>query len=109
MLNRRNTKPLHRTRLAKTFQPTVPSFTATAAIVAGKVRVTVPSQYVINGVPSFTCQGVTPTAVTAVSSTTFDLTYAVTPVTTNTFIIDANDPGIRFPNGGYIAPATVTL
>jgi len=109
MLTRRSVKPLHRTRLAKTFQPTVPSLTCTAAIVSTKVRVTTPQAYTKNGIPNFTVQGVAPTAITAVSATTFDLTYAVTPVTGNTFVIDANDPAIRFANGGYCAPLTVTL
>lgn len=109
MLTRRSVKPRHTSRLAKNYQPLVPTFTATAAINSSKVRVTTPSQYTLNGVPGFTVQGVRPTAVTAVDATHFDLTYATTPVTGNTFIIDANDPGVRFPNGGYLAPLTVTL
>lgn len=109
MLTRRNVKPRHTTRLAKTFQPNVPSLVSTAVINSAKVRVTVPQQYTINGIPAFTVQGVNPTAITAVSATTFDLTYAAAVVATNVFVIDANDPGVRFANGGYIAPLTVTL
>lgn len=109
MLTRRNVKPRHITRLAKTFQPNVPALTATAAINATHVRVTVPQQYTINGIPNFTVQGVAPTAINAVSATTFDLVYAAAVVATNVFVIDANDPAIRFANGGYLAPLTVTL
>jgi hypothetical protein len=70
----------------------------------------VASQSVVqSGIPHFTVQGVAPTSITPVSATTFDLGYAVTPVTTNTFIVDANDPQIRTANGGYLAPGTVTL
>jgi hypothetical protein len=109
MLTRRNTKPLHRTRLAKTFQPTVPTVASTASIVSTKVRVVCAQAYTSNGIPHFTVQGVAPTAITNVNATTFDLTYAVTPVTTNVFIIDANDPAIRFANGGYLAAGQTTF
>lgn len=98
-----------RVRLPKTFQPVVPAVSWTASIVSGKVRVVASQSVVTAGIPKYTVQGVAPTSITSISATTFDLGYAATPVTTNVFIADANDPGIRVANGGYLAPGTVTL
>jgi hypothetical protein len=109
MLTRRNTKPLHRSRLAKTFQPTVPSISWTAAIVGGKVRVTTTQNLTLNGVPHFTVQGVNPTAITSVSAGVFDLTYAATPVSTNVFVVDGSDPAVRNAVGGYLAAGSFTF
>jgi hypothetical protein len=109
MIKRAPRQPKHRTRLPNTFQPIVPSITWTASIVSGKVRVVASQTVVQSGIPAFTCQAVRPTSITSISGTTFDLGYAVTPVTTNSFVVDANDPAIRIANGGYLAPGTVTL
>jgi hypothetical protein len=98
-----------RTRLPKTFQPIVPSVSWTASIVSSKVRLVASVSVTTNGVPKFTVQGVNPTAITIISATTFDLTYATAPVTTNVFVVDANDPAVRAANGGYLAAGQTTF
>lgn len=98
-----------RLRLPKNYQPIVPTIAFTASIVSGKVRVVAAATVTQSGIPAFTVQGIKPTSITTISGTTFDLGYAVTPVTSNTFIVDANDPQIRTANGGYLAPGSVTL
>lgn len=110
MIKRAPRAPRNRTRLPAVFQPTAPALIATAAINTGKVRVTTNLPYVYAAIPAtFTVQGVGPTALTPISPTVFDLTYAVTPVTTNVFQIHANDPGVRGQAGGFVAAATTTF
>jgi len=108
MLTRRNTKPLHRTRLAKTFQPTVPSLAFTPAASGNNVTLTVPNGYVLNGVPNFTANGTSPTSAIASNGTVITLTYAAA-TTGKTFVADANDPAVRYANGAYLSALTVTL
>lgn len=98
-----------RVRLPKNYQPIVPTVSYTASIVSGKVRVVASTAVTQSGIPAYTVQGVRPTSITSINSTTFDLGYAATPVTGNTFITDANDPQVRTANGGYLAPGSVTL
>ena len=110
MIKRAPRQPRHRQRLAPTFQPTVPALTWTMSIVAAKLRVTVTSPYTYGGVlPKITVQGALATAITQVSSTVFDLTYASSVVTTNVVVVPANDPGIRSMTGGFLNAGTVTL
>jgi len=108
MLNRRNVKPLHRTRLAKTFQPTVPSLTFTPAASTNNVTLTVPTGYVLNGIPLFTCNGSLPTAAVASNSTVITLAYGFA-TSGKVFTSDANDPAVRYANGAYLSALTVTL
>lgn len=98
-----------RIRLPKNFQPISAAISYTASIVSGKVRVVASQSVVQSGVPHYTVQGVAPTSLTSISATTFDLGYAVTPVTTNVFVTDANDPAIRTASGAYLAAGSVTL
>lgn len=107
MIKRAPRQPRHRNRLPATHQITVPAVTWTAAIAGGKVRVTTAIPVSIEGVPSaITVQGVSPTAITAVSATVFDLTYAATPVATNVFIIPAGVQAIQSQTGGVLAAGT---
>ena len=100
----------HRIRLPKTYQPLIADLAATLSIASAKLRVTTTIPMVISGIPTgITVQGVAPTAVTQVSSTVFDLTYAASVVTTNVAVIPAGVSQVRGNNGGSLAAATVTL
>ena len=109
MLTRRSVKPLHRTRLAKTFQPTVPTVAWTASNVTNQLYMTVPAGYVLNGIPGATANGTKATAAAAHNSTVIALTYAANVTTGTNIVLGANDPGVRYPNGAYLSALTVTL
>ena len=110
MIKRAPRKPSHRTRLPATFQPTAPAVIWTAAIATAKLRLTTNVPVVIQALPTgITVQGVAPTAVTQVSSTSFDLTYPSSVVTTNVVVVPSNVPQIRSAPGGYLNAGTVTL
>lgn len=110
MIKRAPRQGRSRGRLPANFAPSVPALTWTAAIVAGKVRVTTGLPYTLGGIPlSLKVQGVAPTAVTPVTATTFDLTYLATPVTTNVFLVGANEPNVRSASGGFLNAGTVTF
>jgi hypothetical protein len=109
MATRAPRQPRHRTRLSNSHQPIVPPITWTAAIASGKVAVTCSLPVVLAGLPAFTVQGVKPTAITQVSATVFDLTYAATPVTGNVFVVDPNDPAIRGQAGSFLNAGTTTF
>lgn len=110
MIKRAPRQPRHRTRLPAGYAPTVPALTWTAAIVSGKVRVTTQLPYTLQGLPTgLTVQGVAPISVTPVSATTFDLGYTATPVTTNVFLVPANEPHVRGAAGGFLNSGTTTF
>jgi len=109
MLTRRNTKPLHRTRLSKTFQPVVPAVAWTASNVTNQLYMTVPSGYVLNGIPGATANGSLATAAAAHNATVIALTYSANVTTGSVIVLGPNDPGVRYPNGAYLSALTVTL
>lgn len=99
-----------RNRLPKNFQGQVPASSWTAAINATKIRITTDLPSVISGIPvGITCQGVAPTAITQISATVFDLTYAAAVIATNVMVIPANTPEIRNGAGGFLAAGTKTF
>ncbi len=115
MIKRAPRQTPNRTRLPKSFQPTTPALTWTAAVSGGKARVTtatpwvydasVPSSIVINKTTNTAC-----TAITPVSSTVFDLTFgAHTVVATDTLIIPGGVYTVRNANGGNLAAGQTTF
>lgn len=110
MIKRAPRQPRHRTRLAPSFQPAAPGITWTVSIVSTKARVVCSLPISIAGIPlGMTCQGVAPTAITSINPTTFDLTYASAPVSTNTFAVAANQYNVRGAAGGTLAAGTYTF
>jgi hypothetical protein len=110
MIKRAPRQPRHRTRLPNSFQPTVPPLTWAATIVATKARLTLNLPYSIGGLPvGITVQGVAPTAITQVSATAFDLTYAAAVVATNVLVVPAGVPQIRGAAGGTLAAGSFTF
>lgn len=110
MIKRAPRQGRSRGRLPNNYSPTVPALTWTAAIVGGKVRVTTGLPYTLGGLPlTLKVQAVSPTAVTAVTATTFDLTYAATPIATNVFTVGANEPNVRAATGGFLNAGTFTF
>jgi hypothetical protein len=109
MATRAPRQPRHRNRLHPSFQPTVPPITWTASIVTGKVQVVTNLPVVLAGLPAFTVQGVKPTSISSVNATTFDLSYAATPVTTNVFVVDPNDQGVRGSTGSFLNAGSTTF
>lgn len=110
MIKRAPRQPRHRTRLPATFNPTIPALTYTATISAGNVLVTTTLPVTIAGLPAgFKVQGVSPLTITSVSATSFTLHYTAAVVSTNVFVTDANDPGVRGTAGGYLAAGSTTF
>lgn len=110
MIKRAPRQGRSRNRLPNNFSPSVPALTWTAAIVAGKVRITTGLPYTLAGIPlSIKNQAVSPTAITPVTATTFDLTYAATPVATNVLTVGANEPNVRSASGGFLYAGTFTF
>ena len=110
MIKRAPRQSRGRTRLPNNYSPVVPAVTWTAAIVAGKARITTNLPVVINALPvGMTVQGVAPTSVTQISSNSFDLGYAATVVTTNVLVIPQNAPQVRGQAGGFLNAGTNTF
>ena len=109
MLTRRNTKPLHRTRLAKTFQPVVPTVAWSASNVTNQLYMTVQPGYTLAGIPGVTANGTLPTGAIAHNSTVVAVTYPGNVTTGSNIVLGPNDPGIRYANGAYLSALTVTL
>lgn len=93
-----------------------PDLAAVLTVVATKLRVTMPVPFSQGDIPHWGISGGAhvgteyPTAITLISPLVFDLTYAsIVAITTNTVVIPAQDPAIRFPNGAYVQPATKVL
>lgn len=110
MIKRAPRQPRHRTRLAPSYQPAAPALTWTAAIVATKARITTNLPFVISALPiGITVQGVAPTAITQITPTSFDLTYASSVVSTNVLVVPQNEYQIRGFAGGGLAAGTITF
>lgn len=89
---------------------------ASATVTGGKGRFTFSTNVLITGTPHIlvaaTSGGAvtsTATAVSVVSPTTIDLTYASGPVTGSGYTIPLNDPSIRTSTGGYASAAAGTF
>jgi len=110
MIKRAPRQSRHRTRLPATYQPQVPPLTWTAAIVATKARITTNLPFTLSGLPvGITVQGIAPTAITQITPTSFDLTYAAAVVSTNVLVIPAGAPQVRGAAGGTLAAGTFTF
>lgn len=110
MIKRAPRQPRHRTRLSPTYTPTTPATTWTASIVATKARLTTNTPVSISGVPTgILVQGIAPTAITQITPTTFDLTYAAAVVATNVLTVPAGVSQIRNAVGGGLAAGSFTF
>lgn len=83
--------------------------TATAAINAGKLRVTFSAPVVVKGIPGITVNNAAATAVAVNSQTQVDLTYAANVAAGQTWLAPARCAGVRTESGGYVARSTGTF
>lgn len=98
-------------------QPGYTLITATNSIVGGKWRMVLNVPVVVSGIPTTFRAAATsggavtqaPTAVSVVTPTTIDLTFASGPVSGSGFTIPMNEPAIRNSTGGFVAAATGTF
>jgi hypothetical protein len=106
----------NRRSLPGVFFPAGSAIIAAITIVAGKARLTLSAPVSVAGLPvEITRQAagagpqLLPTAVTIISPTVFDLTYAAAVVATDVITIPANVPLVRGYTGGALQATTVTL
>lgn len=106
----------NRKALAPSFYPPGAAVIASFSIVATKCRLTMSAPVSVAALPvTITRQAagagaqLLPTAVTVVSPTIVDLTYAASVVATDIITIPANVPEIRGVAGGVLAAATHTF
>jgi len=84
--------------------------TVAASIVAGKARLTFNAPVSVQGLPAgITVAGQSPAAVTIVSPTVIDLTYAAPVAAADVLVLPANEPMLRSQSGGYVAATTLTF
>jgi hypothetical protein len=87
----------------------------TFSVVANKLRVTCLKPYSTNGIPYVAASGGAhtgtehPTALTVVSSTVFDLTFAHNVAAADVIAYPGHDPAVRFAQGQYVAAKNQTL
>jgi len=112
--NRRATSP--RRRPDPSNQPRGADMVVTLAVATAKLRVTFPVPPTFNGdMPRFGATGGAhtgteyPTAVTRVSPSVYDLTYAGAVAAANVITIPDRDPAFRNASGGYVVAQTATL
>lgn len=103
-------QPRHRGRLTAGFVGLVPFTTWTAAIVATKARITTNLPVTLSGLPlGITVQNLPPTAITQISPTSFDLTYAAAVIATNVLRIPGGVQEIKNQLGGTLAAGQNTF
>lgn len=96
-------------------RPEAPDVAVTLTVSSTKLRVTCPIPMSVTGLPQIAATGgahtgtAYPTAVSVVSPTVFDLTYAASVATGNVITIGSKLPGFRGYNGCYVQPQTKTL
>lgn len=96
-------------------RPAPLDMTAVLTVVSNKLRVTLPQQVSADGLPHYAATGgahsgtAYPTAITQVSSTVFDLTYAAVVAAANVITIPSRDPCFRGRDGAYVGPQIKTL
>lgn len=110
-VNRRNRKTL-----PPSFYPPGAAVTAVVTLVATKARVTCDMPVMIDKLPvGITRQAagsgpqLAPIAVTVISPTVFDLTYAASCVATDKITIPANVPQVKGQGGGSLAALVTTF
>lgn len=106
----------NRTRLPVQQQPPGLGISVTFSISAGKARLTTAAPVVVRDLPlGITRQAagagaqLLPTAVTQVSATVFDLTYAAAVVATDVVTIPGGVQEVRGTAGGFLAAAVNTF
>lgn len=116
MIKRATRHTPNRTRLPVQQQPPGVAVSLSFSIVATKCRITTNVPVVVRDLPlGITRQAggagaqLLPTAVTQVSATSFDLTYAASVVATDVVTVPANVQEVRGQAGGFLAAAVHTF
>jgi hypothetical protein len=80
-----------------------------AAVAANVVTYTLSTTVQLQSLPlSWKVLGVSGVSVQQTSATVIKITYAAA-VTTNAWVVTANDPGVTTPSGGFVQGASGTL
>lgn len=96
-------------------RPGPPDVIPTLEVTADKLRITVPFQIAVNGIPQIGLSGGAhvgtemPTSVTPSGVNSVDLGYAHIADADDACHIPSRDPGIRGPQGQYLAAALTVL
>lgn len=110
MMNRTPKQSRGRTRLAPSFQPTVPALAWTATIVATKARLSLNLPFALSGIPvTITNDGEPCTAITPIDAITIDLEFTTAVVPTDVLSVPAGVPEVRGAAGGTLAAGDFTF